>query len=52
MPHDHASKNGLRKSEEKEMSIDTGMPDLDNVAKETDKSEDQIEMQLIYLSVR
>ncbi len=34
-----------RKSEEKEMSIDTGMPDLDNVAKETDKSEDQIEMQ-------
>ncbi len=34
-----------RKSEEEEMSIDTGMPDIDSVAMESDESEDEIEIQ-------
>ena len=34
-----------RKSEEEEMSIDTGMPDIDSVAMESDVSEDEIEIQ-------
>ena len=34
-----------RKSEEEEMSIDTGMPDIDSVAMESDESKDEIEIQ-------